>query len=396
MARSPRTRAPAPAPLLPPVAEADRAPDFPTAPPPMLPVLVRTRGEQTVIDPRTRCERDAQDAARANDHDERRADVETEEARRARLLCLSHLMGALERGYAAIRHNFPEVPHAMVTLGSGAEKVKGAVQLAKHGHYDRARWIDLTETEPTAAVFPGAPRARVSEVMVAGETLDRGATAVFGTLLHEAAHALALARGHKDGGTSRQGRYHNEKYRSCAQEMGMEVTEGPTFGWHVTRLTPSSEMRYATDIAAIGVHLGNYLRALPVEAQKVRKAPTAKPITNLMIRAQFGPLLAWFPVAPDSASLAATVAAIPGVTTATVYAMHKEGLNAPGAELGTWSARDGWRVDATADASPNVPDGWAEALIAGAAAWTPLPENTPDADARETDGDTDSDADGWF
>ena len=47
----------------------------------------------------------------------------------------------------------------------------------------------------------------VAEILISGEGLHRDPRAVLGTLLHEAAHALAAARGIKE--TSRQHRYHN-------------------------------------------------------------------------------------------------------------------------------------------------------------------------------------------
>jgi hypothetical protein len=56
------------------------------------------------------------------------------------------------------------------------------------------------------------------EVLVGGEGLARGAREVLATLLHEAAHGLAQARGVQD--TSRGGRYHNRRYAVLAGELG--------------------------------------------------------------------------------------------------------------------------------------------------------------------------------
>ena len=57
--------------------------------------------------------------------------------------------------------------------------------------------------------------------MISGEGLRRTPDEVLGTLLHEAAHALAHARGIKD--TSRQGRYHNKHFKTCAEQLGLAV-----------------------------------------------------------------------------------------------------------------------------------------------------------------------------
>ena len=61
-----------------------------------------------------------------------------------------------------------------------------------------------------------------------GEGLRRGARAVLGTLLHEAAHGVATTRGIKD--TSRQGRYHNRRFAELAAELG--ITVEPARGEH--------------------------------------------------------------------------------------------------------------------------------------------------------------------
>ncbi len=60
---------------------------------------------------------------------------------------------------------------------------------------------------------------RLPELFIGGEGLQRGPIPLLGTLLHEAAHGVASTRGVKD--TSRQGRYHNTRYRD-----GHEVAVG--------------------------------------------------------------------------------------------------------------------------------------------------------------------------
>jgi hypothetical protein len=56
-------------------------------------------------------------------------------------------------------------------------------------------------------------------VLISGEGFGRGPPEVLGTLLHEAAHGLAKTRGIKD--TSRQGRFHNLRYKALAEELGL-------------------------------------------------------------------------------------------------------------------------------------------------------------------------------
>ena len=85
--------------------------------------------------------------------------------------------------------------------------------------------------------------------MISGEGLRRTARDVLGTLLHEAAHALAAARGIKD--TSRQGRYHNTKYKMLAEELGITVTFDPTIGWSTHTVPTPPPRHYAGQLAAL-------------------------------------------------------------------------------------------------------------------------------------------------
>ncbi len=56
--------------------------------------------------------------------------------------------------------------------------------------------------------------AVMSEVLITVDGVAGSAVEIFATLLHEAVHAVASERGIKD--TSRQGRYHNARFRAIA------------------------------------------------------------------------------------------------------------------------------------------------------------------------------------
>ena len=86
--------------------------------------------------------------------------------------------------------------------------------------------------------------------MISGEGLRRTPREVLATLLHEAVHALAAARGITD--TSRQGRYHNRKFALLAAELGLDVDEDPgQFGWSVTTVPDTTARRYADGLALL-------------------------------------------------------------------------------------------------------------------------------------------------
>jgi len=143
---------------------------------------------------------------------------------------VSTLLRALEDLWATIRRHHPEIPPVVIIIASGT----GGRQ-PKWGHHAPGRWHHGT--------------AEHAEVMISGEGLARTPREVLGTLLHEAAHALADQRGITD--TSRQGRYHNRKYALLAAELGLDVTEDSQFGWTVTTVTDTTARRYADGLALL-------------------------------------------------------------------------------------------------------------------------------------------------
>jgi hypothetical protein len=136
----------------------------------------------------------------------------------------SLLVAALEHTWQTIRSRHPQVPEAVLVVASGSEGKR-----LNLGHFAPHRWQ-----------VHGSDR---HEVLVGGEGLHRGPTDVLGTLLHEAAHGLAQARGIQD--TSRQGRYHNRRYATLARELGLEVTSVQPIGWSATTVPKPTAASYA-------------------------------------------------------------------------------------------------------------------------------------------------------
>jgi hypothetical protein len=136
----------------------------------------------------------------------------------------SLLVAALERTWQSIRWHHPDVPEAVLVVASGSEGKR-----LNLGHFAPHRWH-----------VNGSDR---HEVLVGGEGLQRGATDVLGTLLHEAAHGLACARGVQD--TSRGGRYHNRRYAQLARELGLDVTSVKPIGWSATTVPEPTASAYA-------------------------------------------------------------------------------------------------------------------------------------------------------
>lgn len=147
------------------------------------------------------------------------------------------LVAALEQAWAAIRSRHPQVPAAVIVVGSGSPAK--ASQAMKWGHFADARWQHGDEQLP--------------EVLVSGEGLSRTPAEVFTTLLHEATHGLATARGIKD--TSRQGRWHNKHFATLAAELGMTTVKDDKLGFSPCTLTEQTTADYRPVIDSLATAL---------------------------------------------------------------------------------------------------------------------------------------------
>jgi hypothetical protein len=139
----------------------------------------------------------------------------------------SRLLKVLEETWLEIRRWHPDIPPAVIIIASGTEGKQ-----ARLGHHAPGRW--------------NVAGQQYAEVMISGEGLRRTPHEVLGTLLHEAAHALAHERGIKD--TSRQGRYHNKHYKTHAEQLGLAVEHDDRFGWAATTITDVSKIAYARQL----------------------------------------------------------------------------------------------------------------------------------------------------
>lgn len=104
------------------------------------------------------------------------------------------------------------------------------------------------------AVSIGAPMTvEVSdyfhEIMVSGENLSRGARAVFGTLAHEATHAINIVAGVRD--VDINGR-HNRKFADRAEQVfGLTIEQAGYIGWSKTTVSDDCAKRWREAIDII-------------------------------------------------------------------------------------------------------------------------------------------------
>ena len=160
----------------------------------------------------------------------------------------------LEDTWLAIRRRHPEIPAVVIILASGTE-----TRQPRWGHFASGRW----------QVHDGER----AEVMISGEALRLTPPEVLAAILHEAAHALAHARGIKD--TSRQGRYHNTQFKIHAEQLGLVIEHDQRNGWSASKITHDTEQPTPPDRRPGRGHD-------PVAPRRNHHRPTTRRNTNLI------------------------------------------------------------------------------------------------------------------
>ena len=139
----------------------------------------------------------------------------------------SGIVKVLERCASAVRLRHPEIPRPVISITIDAGNYWGL--------FSQSVWE--------------MDGRRAPAIVLARQGLTRPAEEVFATLIHECTHGLCAARGVDE--TSRQGRYHNKKFKAAAEELGLECTMGPQHGYHVTTWTPTLDERYGDTLDAL-------------------------------------------------------------------------------------------------------------------------------------------------
>jgi hypothetical protein len=162
----------------------------------------------------------------------------------------SLLVQVLEDTWLAIRCRHPQIPAVVIILASGTE-----TRQPRWGHFASGRWhVEHNER---------------AEVMISGEALRLTPAEVLAVIVHEAAHALAHARGVKD--TSRQGRYHNKQFKTYADELGLTVEHDQRNGWSASKLTHATEQAYGHQLDALAVAMTLWRRSEPTTGPSTRR-----------------------------------------------------------------------------------------------------------------------------
>lgn len=151
------------------------------------------------------------------------------------------MLEAVDYAIAQVRKAHPGIPEVTVVLGAAGRSRSGQV----HGHFAPDSWKSA-----------GDSNQKSHEIMLSGESLERGAEATLGTIIHELAHAYAHANGIKD--TSNGNRYHNKRFKEIGEKFGIELEQAKTIGWSVTHLAPSTKDKYKSSLERLEKALTSY------------------------------------------------------------------------------------------------------------------------------------------
>jgi hypothetical protein len=150
------------------------------------------------------------------------------------------LLLALDEVYASLRKDHPDLPRALVTVEEPHPAVRSRIACWRAGPFITSAGVFEGRI---AFGYPSAHRD-VPRALFTGP-----AETVLEVVVHEAAHALATARGIKD--TSRGGTWHNVRYKALAEELGLSVARTENRGWDGTSPTPHLLARFRRHLARL-------------------------------------------------------------------------------------------------------------------------------------------------
>jgi hypothetical protein len=158
---------------------------------------------------------------------------------------IAPVVSALQKVWARLQKAQPDLPDATIV-------VKRDSRAWGHTTVNRVWGAQATKGRGKAKTV--ALKDERYEVMISGENLSRGATAVLGTLLHEAAHALNIAREIRDVDVN--GR-HNKRFAQTAEEAwGLEIKDlGNWMGWTDTYVPEACAKRFGVEVKMIATAL---------------------------------------------------------------------------------------------------------------------------------------------
>ena len=145
---------------------------------------------------------------------------------------MAEVQQAVEAIVAKARQRHEGIPDTVIVIGASGATRNGP----KHGHFAPKSWKLRGKDE----------KELYGEILLAGESLERGAEATLGTILHELAHAYCNSHDIKD--TSNGNRYHNARFKEVGEEFGLELEKADVIGWSVTTVPKGTAQIYREEL----------------------------------------------------------------------------------------------------------------------------------------------------
>ena len=123
------------------------------------------------------------------------------------------------------------------------------------------------------------------EINITAEYLTRPMSDISGTMLHEMVHLYNIYHDIKD--TTRNGTYHNKKFRDAALSFGLTCENDQKYGWCRTSLDEQTS-DYLISLGVFDWEFDIYRSKLPASEEKKRKQSMRKyicPSCGLTVRA---------------------------------------------------------------------------------------------------------------
>lgn len=109
------------------------------------------------------------------------------------------------------------------------------------------------------------------EINICGENLSRSVLDIACTIQHENCHLWNIQNEIKD--VSANGKYHTKKFKKCAEENGLIITEGQGIGWSITN--PTDEFKEFIESLNISEEAFNIYRVC--EEKQIKDKGNKKP-----------------------------------------------------------------------------------------------------------------------
>jgi hypothetical protein len=113
--------------------------------------------------------------------------------------------------------------------------VMPTITIMTKGNHKAFGWISVGERW-----IDGDGVAKHKELNMSAEYMSRPFREIVGTLVHEMVHIANMQDGIQD--TSRGYTYHNEKFKSRAESVGLHIEKADGIGWSVTSIPAGSEL----------------------------------------------------------------------------------------------------------------------------------------------------------